>query len=161
MPYKANESRRHKVPKARYRVENWSDYDAALRRRGDLTLWMTPEAIAAWTPPATGRRGRSSPVRVNANETAGLGVQARSACVISGASELVAASVCLQDAGGLRSRKALPSRPSGRVPREGPCPPSRAPAWGKAGRDGGMAAPQPNNGMTGMGISSPSGRPAG
>ena len=100
-------------------------------------------------------------VRVNANETAGLGVQARSACVISGVSELVAASVCLQDAGGLRSRKALPSRPSGRVPREGPCPPSRAPAWGKAGRDGGMAALQPNNGMTGMGISSPSGRPAG
>ncbi|WP_377810317.1 IS5 family transposase [Azospirillum sp. A29] len=60
MPYKANESRRHKIPKARYRVENWSDYDAALRRRGDLTLWVTPEAIAAWTPPATGRRGRPS-----------------------------------------------------------------------------------------------------
>ncbi|CAO3363375.1 IS5 family transposase [Azospirillum palustre] len=58
MPYKANESRRHKIPKARYRVENWSAYDAALRRRGDLTLWVTPEAIAAWTPPATGRRGR-------------------------------------------------------------------------------------------------------
>ena len=60
MPYKANESRRHKIPKARYRVENWSDYDAALRRRGDLTLWVTPEAIAAWTPPAMGRRGRPS-----------------------------------------------------------------------------------------------------
>ncbi|MCP1614326.1 hypothetical protein J2848_006029 [Azospirillum lipoferum] len=60
MPYKANESRRHKIPKARYRVENWSNYDAALRRRGDLTLWVTPEAIAAWTPPATRRRGRPS-----------------------------------------------------------------------------------------------------
>ncbi|MGQ9371279.1 IS5 family transposase [Azospirillum sp. ST 5-10] len=58
MPYKANESRRHKIPKARYRVENWAVYDAALRRRGDLTIWVTPEAIAAWTPPATGRRGR-------------------------------------------------------------------------------------------------------
>ena len=60
MPYKANEPRRHQIPKARYRVENWAAYDAALRRRGDLTIWVTPEAIAAWTPPATGRRGRPS-----------------------------------------------------------------------------------------------------
>ncbi|CAO3358484.1 Mobile element protein [Azospirillum melinis] len=60
MPYKANEPRHHKMPKARYRVKNWSAYDAALRRRGDLTIWVSPEAIAAWTPPATGRRGRPS-----------------------------------------------------------------------------------------------------
>ncbi len=58
MPYKANEPRRAKIPKARYRVENWAAYDVALRRRGDLTIWVTPEAIAAWTPPVTGRRGR-------------------------------------------------------------------------------------------------------
>ena len=25
---------------------------------GDLTVWVTPEAIAAWCPPRTGRRGR-------------------------------------------------------------------------------------------------------
>lgn len=60
MPYKANEPRRHKIPRARYRVENWAAYDAALRRRGDLTVWVTPEAIAAWAPPATGRRGRQA-----------------------------------------------------------------------------------------------------
>ena len=64
MPYKANESRRHKIPRARYRVENWSAYDAALRRRGDLTIWVTPEAIAAWTAAKTGRRGR--PARYSA-----------------------------------------------------------------------------------------------
>lgn len=58
MPYKANESRRHRIPKARYRVQNWSAYDAALRRRSDLTIWVTPEAIAAWTPASTSRRGR-------------------------------------------------------------------------------------------------------
>ena len=58
MPYKVNQSRRHKIPKARYRVQNWSTYDAALRRRGDLTIWVTPEALAAWTPPHAGRRGR-------------------------------------------------------------------------------------------------------
>ena len=58
MPYKVNEARRHKIPKARYRVENWAEYDAALVRRGSLTVWVTPEAIAAWTPEQTGRRGR-------------------------------------------------------------------------------------------------------
>jgi transposase len=58
MPYKANEPRRHKIPKARYKVGNWAEYDAALRRRGNLTVWVTPEAIAAWVPAATGRRGR-------------------------------------------------------------------------------------------------------
>ena len=30
MPYKFNESRRHKIPKAKYRVTNWPEYDAAL-----------------------------------------------------------------------------------------------------------------------------------
>ncbi len=28
-------------------------------RRGDLTIWVTLEALADWTPPRTGRRGRS------------------------------------------------------------------------------------------------------
>jgi hypothetical protein len=58
MPYKVNEERRHKIPKARYRVQNWRAYDAALRRRGDLTMWMTPAAMAAWTPPRRSGRGR-------------------------------------------------------------------------------------------------------
>jgi hypothetical protein len=59
MPYKANEPRRHKIPRARYRVTNWPEYDGALQRRGSLTVWVTPEALAAWHPPKTGRRGRS------------------------------------------------------------------------------------------------------
>jgi Transposase DDE domain len=58
MPYKANEPRRHKIPRARYRVTNWPDYDRALQRRGSLTVWVTPEALAAWHPPLTGGRGR-------------------------------------------------------------------------------------------------------
>ena len=60
MPYKHNEPRRHKIPKARYRVENWREYEVALRDRGSLTVWVTPEAIAAWHPARTGRRGRSA-----------------------------------------------------------------------------------------------------
>src|SRR6201990_1586566 len=57
MPYKLNEARRHKIPKRKYRVTNWPEYDAALVRRGSLTVWGTEEAIAAWHAPATGKRG--------------------------------------------------------------------------------------------------------
>jgi Transposase DDE domain len=57
MPYKFNESCRNKIPNARYRVTNWPEYDAALVRRGSLTVWLTEEAVSAWHAPATGERG--------------------------------------------------------------------------------------------------------
>jgi Transposase DDE domain len=57
MPYKYNEGRRHKIPKARYRVTNWPEYEAALIRRGSVTVWLTEEAVEAWHAPATGERG--------------------------------------------------------------------------------------------------------
>jgi hypothetical protein len=60
MPHKHDERRRHRIPKARYRVANWREYDAALRDRGSLTVWVTPEAIAARHPAKTGRPGRSA-----------------------------------------------------------------------------------------------------
>jgi Transposase DDE domain len=59
MPSPANESRRHKILKTKYKVKNWGEYDRALQKRGSLTLWVTPEAIAAWQAPPTGPRGRS------------------------------------------------------------------------------------------------------
>jgi hypothetical protein len=58
MPYKAHELRRHKIPKVRYKIDSWAEYDEALRRRlwrRSLTLWVGPEAIAAWAPAATGQ----------------------------------------------------------------------------------------------------------
>ena len=48
MPFKSNAARRHHIPKQRYRVTNWAEYDAALRQRGSLTVWFSEEAIAAW-----------------------------------------------------------------------------------------------------------------
>ena len=48
MPFQANAARRHSIPKQRYRVTNWAEYDAALRQRGSLTLWFSEAAIAAW-----------------------------------------------------------------------------------------------------------------
>jgi hypothetical protein len=70
MPHKVNDPRRHKIPKARYRIENWPAYDAALRDRGDLTVWVAPEALAAWHPPMNGQRGRSPTYSDLAIETA-------------------------------------------------------------------------------------------
>ena len=72
MPYKANEPRRHRIPRARYRVTNWPEYDGALQRRGSLTVWVAPEALAAWHPPGTGRRGRSPQYAAIAIETGHL-----------------------------------------------------------------------------------------
>jgi len=44
-------SKVHPSYKTMYRVENWAEYDRALVRRGDLTIWFSPEAIASWRPP--------------------------------------------------------------------------------------------------------------
>jgi transposase len=57
MPYKFTEGRRREFSKARYRVTNWPEYDAALVRRGNLTVWFTEEAVAAWHAPASRERG--------------------------------------------------------------------------------------------------------
>jgi Transposase DDE domain len=40
-------------------VKNWGEYDQALQDRGSLTVWVTPEAVAAWYALPTGKRGRS------------------------------------------------------------------------------------------------------
>lgn len=56
MPFKHKSARRHSVPCARYRVTNWPAYEAGLRRRGDLTLWLDKAAVASWAAPK-----RSSP----------------------------------------------------------------------------------------------------
>ena len=53
----AMNSRVHPKYKTKYRVTNWTEYDQALVKRGDITLWISPSAILAWTAKASGRRG--------------------------------------------------------------------------------------------------------
>jgi len=48
LPFKLNADRRHHIPKQKGKVVNSAAYDAALRRRGSLTIWFTDEAVAAW-----------------------------------------------------------------------------------------------------------------
>ena len=50
-------SKVHPTYKAKYRVANWPAYNQALVRRGDVMVWLSSEAIAAWTPRRSGRRG--------------------------------------------------------------------------------------------------------
>ena len=50
-------SKVHPRYKTKYRVANWAAYNQALVRRGDVTVWVSSEAIAAWTPRRSGRRG--------------------------------------------------------------------------------------------------------
>jgi hypothetical protein len=33
-------------PRARYKVGDWAAYDQALVRRGNITVWVSPEAAA-------------------------------------------------------------------------------------------------------------------
>src|ERR1700761_4359795 len=67
MPFKANAAGRHHIPRQHQRVTNWPEYDAALRQRGSLAVWVTGEAIAAWrAEPRTTRGGqpRYSPLAI-------------------------------------------------------------------------------------------------
>ena len=47
----------YKHAKSPYRVRNWSEYEAGLRRRGDLTVWLSDDALDAWRAPASGKPG--------------------------------------------------------------------------------------------------------
>jgi hypothetical protein len=38
-------------------VKNWPTYDAALRNRGDITIWFDAESICAWNAGPSGRPG--------------------------------------------------------------------------------------------------------
>ena len=51
------QSKVHPTYTTKYRVTNWPTYNQALVRRGDVTLWLSSEAIAAWTASRSGHRG--------------------------------------------------------------------------------------------------------
>lgn len=48
MPNKHNDDRRHHIPKMAFKVQNWPEYEAGLRRRGSLTLWIEEDALDQW-----------------------------------------------------------------------------------------------------------------
>ena len=50
-------SRVHPRYKTKYHVRNWAAYERGLVRRGDITVWLSADAIAAWEPAGGGTRG--------------------------------------------------------------------------------------------------------
>ena len=50
-------SRVHPKYKTKDRVRNWASYERALIGRGNITLWLSPAAIAAWKPEGPRTRG--------------------------------------------------------------------------------------------------------
>jgi len=56
--------------KTKYRVSNWAEYDRALVKRGDITLWISDDAITSWKPAPTRRRGAQRKFSDHAIETA-------------------------------------------------------------------------------------------
>ena len=47
----------HPKYKTKYHVGNWPAYDRALVQRGDITVWLAPDAIATWEAVGVGQRG--------------------------------------------------------------------------------------------------------
>lgn len=48
MPNKYPLKKGWKVPKQKYKLTNWSEYNEALRNRGSITVWISAEAISPW-----------------------------------------------------------------------------------------------------------------
>ncbi len=61
---------RHPRLRKKFRVRNWAEYENSLRDGGDITIWVTPEGVAAWTPSANGKRGAQEVYSDLAIETA-------------------------------------------------------------------------------------------
>ena len=47
----------YKYAKSQYRVRNWPEYEATLKKRGDLTVWLSDAALHAWRAPHSGKPG--------------------------------------------------------------------------------------------------------
>jgi len=57
MPHKHNADRRHHIPKMSFKVQNWPAYEAGLRGRGSLTLWIEDTTLECWQ--TTGPSGQA------------------------------------------------------------------------------------------------------
>jgi hypothetical protein len=79
-PIKRNADRRHHIPRMTRRVTNWLAYEAGLRSRESLTLWITPQALAQWQAPrrtTPGWQPRSPALAIEVMLTPGSAFQMR------------------------------------------------------------------------------------
>lgn len=79
MLFKLNAAGRHHIGKVKFKLTNWAEYETGLRRRGSLTLWITPEALSSWQAPKRKTRGgqpRYSDLAIQTSLTLGLVLKA-------------------------------------------------------------------------------------
>ena len=61
---KLNDDRRHHIPKMAFKIRNWPAYEAGLRRRGSLTLWIEDAALDHWQTFGPGGQARYKDVAI-------------------------------------------------------------------------------------------------
>src|ERR1700722_15406440 len=48
MPYKYNQSRQHHFKKHVAHTQDWKSYSESLKRRGDMTIWLSQDVVDQW-----------------------------------------------------------------------------------------------------------------
>jgi hypothetical protein len=114
----------------KFKVTNWPEYEAGLRRRGSLTLWMTPEALSSWEASKRTTRGgqpRYSDLAIETALTLGLvfGLRLRQTeGFVTSVLKLMGLALAVPDHTTLSRRAGKPrapnKRPSDRIPKTGP-----------------------------------------
>jgi hypothetical protein len=56
-PLAKKETKKSKRKKTKYKVRNWHEYNEALKKRGELDVWVDKEVIEEWKPEPNGKRG--------------------------------------------------------------------------------------------------------
>lgn len=62
MPYKFCQNRGYALKKQKYKLKNWPAYNKALKRRGDIDVWLSEEVINQWTLQERVYDGTGSPL---------------------------------------------------------------------------------------------------
>lgn len=63
MPNKYSEKKGWKLPKQKYKISNWPEYNKALRNRGKIELWISEDAAKKWYEPNQIYDGTGAPKR--------------------------------------------------------------------------------------------------
>jgi hypothetical protein len=66
MPHKHNADCRHHIEKMSFKVLNWAEYEAGLRRRGSLTLWIEDGTLEHWQSCGPGGQARYTDAAIQA-----------------------------------------------------------------------------------------------
>ena len=61
----------YKYAKSRYRVRNWPEYEASLQRQGNLTVWLSGDALDSWRAHRAGHESMYLALRLPRTEPVG------------------------------------------------------------------------------------------